>query len=180
MGRDKALLAIQGQTLLERVVALFEEVFDAIIMVRNSNDWAGNDRVRVAADLIPNKGSLGGIYSGLTLAPSHHAFFAACDMPFLNKALIHYLMGKAPGFDVVVPVLHTGYQPLHAVYSKNCLPHIQALLTRDELKITNFFQGVAVRPVEEEEILPFDPDLRSFFNINTAADLDLAEKMACR
>jgi molybdopterin-guanine dinucleotide biosynthesis protein A len=95
-------------------------------------------------------------------------------MPFLNPRLLDFLARLAPGFDVVVPVLGVHLEPLHAVYSRNCLKPIQTLLQKGNMKVIDLFPQVRVRRVTGDEIDV--PDLRhwSFFNVNTEEDLDLA------
>jgi len=93
-------------------------------------------------------------------------------MPFLNPALIKYLSGMAPDFDIVVPRTDDGLQPLHAVYSQKCLPFMKDLLNRDNLKILDLFHQGKIREVSTQEIRPLDPDLRAFLNINTPEDLE--------
>jgi len=134
--------------------------------------------VRWLEDIYPGKGSLGGIYTGLYHAASFHSLVVACDMPFLNPGLLRHLVALAPGYDVVIPVVAGQHEPLHAVYSKNCLGPIRALLEQDNLKIIDFFPQVRVRRVAEAEIERLDPQHLSFFNINTQADLDWARSQA--
>jgi molybdopterin-guanine dinucleotide biosynthesis protein A len=83
----------------------------------------------------------------------------------------------SPGFDAVVPRLGNMTEPLHAVYSKDCLVSIRSLLKRDVLSVLELFPLVRVRYVEAEEIKRFDPKHLSFFNINTEADLNRAREL---
>jgi molybdopterin-guanine dinucleotide biosynthesis protein A len=92
-------------------------------------------------------------------------------MPFLNVSLLRHLLSLREGYDAIVPVTEGYPEPTHAAYSKACLPVIQRQLARGELKIARFFDRVRVRQVPEDEVRRFDPDLRSFFNINTPEDL---------
>jgi len=171
MGRNKAFLEINGRRIIDRTKDLFLEIFDEVLVVTNSPLEYANLGLRVVADLIPDKGSLGGVYTGLFHASHARAFVAACDMPFLSRSLIEHLLELSPKFDIVIPRTDDGLQPLHAVYSQNCLPFMEELLSRDNLKIIDFFQRVNVREVLTEEILPYDPDLKAFLNVNTPEDL---------
>ena len=171
MGRNKAFLEINGRRIIDRTKDLFLEIFDEVLVVTNSPLEYADLGLRVVADLIPDKGSLGGVYTGLFHASHARAFVAACDMPFLRRSLIDHLLKLSPKFDIVIPRTDDGLQPLHAVYSQNCLPFMEELLSRDNLKIIDFFQRVNVREVLTEEILPYDPDLKAFLNVNTPEDL---------
>jgi molybdopterin-guanine dinucleotide biosynthesis protein A len=103
MGRDKALLEFDGKTLIERVIERVRTVSDDIIIVCNDVDTYAKFGVRIVTDVIPGKGSLGGLYSGMLAAREEYALALACDMPFLNDALLRYLIFLTPGFDVVIP-----------------------------------------------------------------------------
>jgi len=119
-----------------------------------------------------------GIYTGLTASDSFYNLVVACDMPFLNRGLLQYMIQIADSFDVVVPRLGNMVEPLHAVYSKNCLAPAESLLKQGNLSVYQLFPLVKVRYVEAEEIDRFDPQHLSFFNINTEADLETARKLA--
>jgi len=98
-------------------------------------------------------------------------FFVACDMPFLNGKLIHHMMDVMEDFDVVVPKVDWKIEALHAIYSKRCIPAIKELIDRQDYQIIKFFQSVRVRYLNKEEIRDFDPELRSFFNVNRPEEL---------
>ncbi len=177
MGKNKAFLEIKGQRIIDRTKQLFVDLFDEVFLVANSPLDYLDLNLRVVSDLFPGGGALGGIYSGLFHASHSHAFVAACDMPFLNKALISHLSTLSSGYDIVIPKMEDGWQPLHAVYSPKCLPFMENLLRKNNLKIIDFFHKVNKREVTTEEILPFDPQLVSFLNINTPEDLARAEDL---
>jgi molybdopterin-guanine dinucleotide biosynthesis protein A len=88
-------------------------------------------------------------------------------MPFLNAGLLSYLMELAPGYDAVVPAFGELIEPLHAVYSKRLLPVIEERIREDERRIRSIFYHANVRYVTEKEISRFDPERRSFINLNT-------------
>ncbi|MBE0416066.1 MAG: molybdenum cofactor guanylyltransferase [Dehalococcoidia bacterium] len=177
LGRDKALEEIGRQSLIERVIERLSPLGNEIVVVTSSSDHLPDFNMRRVYDIYPGKGPIGGIYSGLKAAPSFHSLVVACDMPFLNIALLRYLIELSPGFDVVIPRVEGKVEPLHAVYSKNCLAPIEALLYEGKLRIADFFPEVRVRYVEEDEIEKFDPEHLSFFNINSEADLECARSL---
>lgn len=184
MGRDKALESFDGQPLLRRALDRVSGVTDEIIVVAADEPRAAAlpllDDTRVALDLYPGLGSLGGIFSGLSAARHRYGLVVGCDMPFLNPDLMRHLLSLREGFDVVAPVIDGRPEPVHAVYSRVCLPHIENRLKAGELKITGFYGQVRVRYVPEEEVIRFDPDLLSFFNVNSPADLERAHALAAR
>lgn len=177
MGENKAFLEINGQRIIDHTRTIFQELFAEIILVTNSPFPYLDLNLRMVADLFPGKGALGGIFTGLFYSSFSHAFVAACDMPFLNKELISFLMSLAPKYDIVIPKTEDGLQPLHAIYSQKCLPHMENLLRQGNLKIIDFFHLVRKREVLTNELIPFDPLLKSFFNVNTPADLARAKEL---
>jgi molybdopterin-guanine dinucleotide biosynthesis protein A len=131
-------------------------------------------KVKAIVDLYPGKGALGGIYTGLKNAENYYSLVVGCDMPFLNTNLLRYLIDRAPNFDLVVPRVDGKYEPLHAVYSKNCLVSISALMNQGRLGISQLFDMVNTRYVDKKEMARFDPHLLSFFNVNKLDDLTKA------
>ena len=100
-------------------------------------------------------------------------------MPFLNSGLLKYLADMAPIADVVIPLVSPPQpETLHAVYSKACLPVIEPRLRANRLRIIGFFDDVSVHYIERQEVTRFDPQFRSFINLNTPDDLDKARHLA--
>jgi molybdopterin-guanine dinucleotide biosynthesis protein A len=96
----------------------------------------------------------------------------------LKGGLIRVLLEELePKWDVVMPVTEEGNQPLCAIYSKRCIQPIEDQLKDGDPKISNLFQKIRVKEVPEERLRQADPDLVSFFNINTPEDLARAEEM---
>ncbi len=179
--RNKALEAVGDKSLLERVISTLNLFQGDIIIVTSREQSLPHSidfpKLRIVADAYPGKGALGGIYTGLMASGSPHNIVVACDMPFLNHDLLDYMVQLAPDYDVVVPRLGKMVEPLHAVYSRNCLTAIESLLKQNSLSITRLFSLVRARYVEAEEIDRFDPRHLSFFNINTEADLKRAREL---
>ncbi len=172
MGANKAFLELDGIRVIERIKAVLSELFPEIIIVTNAPlSYAQLSSAVIVTDIYKNKGALGGIYAGLFFASENNAFITACDMPFISKDLIAYLAGLAANHDIVVPQGADGMQPLHAVYSKNCLAPIKKNLEADKLKITGFYKGLRVLTVTEDILQPFNQDGKTFLNINTPQEL---------
>ncbi|MGQ9627519.1 MAG: molybdenum cofactor guanylyltransferase [Anaerolineae bacterium] len=176
-GQDKAFLEFGGEALIARVISRLAQIGREVIIVTNAMEKFSSMKANLVKDFYPGRGSLGGIYSGLRAARYPYGLVVACDMPFLNPELLRYLVSLASGYDVVIPRLAGLPEPLHAVYSKNCLPPIDRLLASGGRKIIDFFPEVRVRYVEDEEIARFDPQKLSFFNINIPEDLEEARKL---
>ena len=172
MGENKAFLEIHGQRIIDRTAELFQALFSQIILVTNTPLEYSYLDLEIVVDLIPKSGSLIGIYTGLFYSSHAHSFITACDMPFLNRKVIEYMITISRHYDVVIPHLNDGYHPLHALYSKRCIKFIEELIREDNLKIIDFFNKVKVREVTPDEISSLDPAMNAFLNINTPEDLE--------
>jgi len=171
IGTDKAFLEINGVRLIDRTITIFQEIFEEIIIVTNSPLSYIDKNVTIVTDIIENKGPLGGLYTGLFFTSSQHAFACACDMPFLDGSFIKCMTEHCADYDVVVPYSGDGLQPLHAIYSKKCLPATLNFLKRDKLKIIDLYKGLKIFTINEDTIDSFDGGRKMFFNVNTHADL---------
>lgn len=172
MGTNKAFLEIGGVRLIDRILSVYKNIFREIIIVTNDPlAYTGIFDASVVTDIYKGKGSLGGLYTGLFYASNDHAFVAACDMPFLNEDFIRYMIEQIGRYDIVVPELPEGFQALHAIYSRVCLPAIVKKIKSDRLKIADFFKDMRLLSVTEEDIRPFNKDGRLFLNINSPEDL---------
>jgi len=201
MGRNKAWVELDGKPLVLRVIEALRRVCDEIIVVVNDTTGYEQLGVRLTGDVFPNTGSLGGIYSGLRAAKNEFAIAVACDMPFLNPALLEYLLGLAPGFDAVIPSVPDERKaqqkkdkgearpktakdfhlhPLHAVYAKTCLSAMEQAIRREDLRMISFHDAVRVRIVEASELDSRDPQRLSFWNVNTPGELARAEEFLRR
>jgi molybdopterin-guanine dinucleotide biosynthesis protein A len=177
-GKNKAFLSVGGVTILDRLYRTLAGLFDEIVVVTNEPlDYLTWDAL-IVADVFPIRSSLTGIHAGLLHASSPHAFVTACDTPFLQAGLVGKLLDELkPKLDVVIPVTDKGHQPLCSIYSKRCIKPIERQLRNEELKILEFFSQVTVKRIPDAELRAADPELISFYNINTPEDLAASEKM---
>ena len=181
LGRDKTSETIGNVSLLQRTVSNLVFLDSEIILVtatkQSFSHLTEHPKLRVVTDIYRGKGPLGGIYTGLVAADTFYNLVVACDMPFLNQGLLSYMSQIAPDFDLVVPRLGNMVEPLHAVYSKDCLAPIERLFEEGNLSVNKLLSMVRVRYVEAGEIDEFDPEHLSFFNVNTDTDLKKANKL---
>ena len=184
LGRDKALVSISDQPLIQRVIERVEQLSQEIVVVVADQNRAADlplaKEHRVVLDRYPGTGSLGGIFSGLDAASNGWTLVVACDMPFLNLALLRRMMALTEDADAVVPLIDGRPEPTHALYSKACLPFIEPRLISGDLKISGFYDQVRVRYLSEEDVAALDPEFLSFFNVNTPEDLDRALSLAAQ
>jgi len=176
MGRDKAFIEIDGIPIIQRIYDIFQKIFTEIIIVTNQKEFYSGFKAKIVSDLIINNGALGGLYTGLFFSSNPYSFCVACDMPFLKESMIQYLIKQANEYDVIVPRTEDGLQPLHAVYSKNCLESIKNIIGMGKYKIIDFYPLVKTKIIEESEFISLDINLNlmreSFVNINTPGELN--------
>jgi molybdopterin-guanine dinucleotide biosynthesis protein A len=180
LGRSKALEVIGGKSLIERIVERLAPITNQFLIVtsREQSEFPTSDETEVLTDIYPERGPLGGIYTGLLASRSSRSIAVACDMPFLNNELLSYMIDLSQDFDAVVPRWQNGMlEPLHAIYAKSCLDTIKTRLENERLSIHRFLSEINVRYIGEEECKRFDPELLSFFNINRPSDLKRATKL---
>ncbi|MFN8470610.1 MAG: molybdenum cofactor guanylyltransferase [Anaerolineae bacterium] len=194
MGRDKALLELDGERLLDRVANTLSRVSDDVIVVAGDATRYSGGAWRVIADAFPGAGALGGLYSGLQAARHPYVLAVACDMPFLNEPLLRYLARAARGWDAAVPQVsdtplggdialaprHTAkdrdLQPLHAVYNRRVARVVLERIAAGDLRMISFFPNIRVRYVSAAEVERYDPDRLSFFNANTPEEWSAAQE----
>ena len=177
-GTPKALVELGGRRLIERVVGVVREVVDDVLIVTNTPDLYRFLDVPMVPDVFVDHGSLGGIYSGLAAAPGDAAFTVACDMPFLHPPVARLVLARAGQADVVVPRVGEHREPMHALYAKACLPHIEARLKAGRLKIVEFFEDVSVVEIAEGEVARLRAPEVVFMNVNTPDELARARALA--
>jgi molybdenum cofactor guanylyltransferase len=184
MGVDKAMLSIcaddppMAAVVIDRVRAVAREV----MLIASNRPEYEQFGARLIPDRIPGSAALGGIATALANAKHEHCLVVACDMPFLNVELLHWMANQPRDYDVLIPHLSgesrqgSGfvYQTLHAIYSKACLPEIERRLAEGNRQVIGFFDNVRVKPLAEAQIREYDPELRSFFNANSPEAVDQA------
>jgi molybdopterin-guanine dinucleotide biosynthesis protein A len=182
MGGDKCWLPLGGMTLLERVIGRVALICRPVIVVaRVASDYP-DCGVRVVGDQWPGAGPLGGLQTGLLAAETARAAVVACDLPFLEPALLEGLIGLGLEWDMVVPVVSGRAEPLCAVYGRDVAQTADLMLRRGERSVHRLLAQPALRTrrVDEEELRRWDPELRSFLNINTPDDYGRAKDMLTR
>jgi molybdopterin-guanine dinucleotide biosynthesis protein A len=182
MGVNKALLVLEGASIIERVIENLGQILSEIIVVTNDLESfadldPGDIPIKMVKDIHPGVGALGGLHSGLYHAAEDLVFVCACDMPFIDPGLVEYIIDAAKGYDAAVPVIGRYYEPLMAAYSKTCIESIEKQIGLGKKKIKYFFRDVRLRKIAEAELRRIDGELLSLFNINSPEDLVTARRI---
>jgi len=181
MGQDKALLSIQGEPLIQRVVNRGKAISDNFLVVTNRPEAYSFLQVPLVRDILSIKGPLVGLYTALSVSKSTFLILVGCDMPFINLAMLSFQLGvlEHDDVDVVVPKHANGLEPLHAIYRREtCLNLVKSALDEGERSLIGWFAQANVREIPENRLLSFDPDLRAFMNLNTLQDYQEAERFS--
>jgi len=182
MGEDKRYLVVGEQTLLDRGLGVIRSIFQEVLVVIAQDSPPLGVDARVVRDLLPDCGSLGGLYTGLMQATTPWVFVVACDMPFLDQAVIDQFTSRRASADIVMAKLDARLHPMHALYGKRCLPALEQMIQARQLKIQEIVSqsSLRVQYVTEAELLTIDPSWRSFQNVNTPSDLEAARLLLAR
>lgn len=178
MGQNKAFLPLVdgGPPMLAIVLSRLKAVAEEVLVVAENQPRYAPFGARVVPDLHPEIGALGGIHAAVSQAAHEHCLVVACDMPFLDAGLLERMAREPRDYDVLVPRIpgqsRQGgeglvYQTLHAIYSKRCLPAIEARIGGGNRQVISFFEDVGVRTIGLADVLTWDPTLATFFNANT-------------
>lgn len=178
MKTNKALLNFNGKPMLEVIIDKLRPHFKELLISSNQPEQYQYLGLPIYSDYFINQGPLAGIHSGLKNITGQSAFFVACDMPFVSPRLAHILLSRIDndGFEISVPNKDRYLQPLHAAYSKKCLPAIEQALQTDRPRITSFYEQVNVSYFDFNKHPEFNWN-SIFFNINTPEDYQQASKL---
>ena len=180
LGRNKAVEQFGDRSLIQRVIDTVSQIDDDIIVAAASREQLPRlePHIQVVLDCCnPGSAALVGLYTGLKEASSFRSLVVACDMPYLNIDLLRYIISVSEGFDAAIPRIKNFIEPLHAVYSKNCLELIRAQIESGNLQIFPLVKKVNVRFIEKDELDRFDPQHLSFLNVNYENDLKKARAL---
>jgi molybdopterin-guanine dinucleotide biosynthesis protein A len=174
MGTEKALLKLDGETLLARALALARDVAPDVRIVGSKSKFG--QFAPVVEDIYPDQGPLAGIHAALNVTPSQLNLVLAVDLPFLEKKFLEYLVAEAHSTRAVVTVPRAsgGYQPLCAVYHRDFGRLAETALASGQNKIDSLFAGIALRIIDEHELKRFAFSPAMFDNLNTREDWNRA------
>ena len=175
----KSFINIEGMPIIARNLALLRELFCEVFISTNFPEPYFYLGAPLIGDVLPSRGPMSGIYSALINAKGPGVFVVACDMPFLNKEVMSFILQQRMRHcrecgtcDATVPVFNHGPQPLLGVYSRSLLPHLENGIVHEKTSLVPFLRGVNTYFINEPDMRTIDPDGRSFININTVEDYE--------
>jgi molybdopterin-guanine dinucleotide biosynthesis protein A len=177
-GKNKALASFDSVPLIQHVAQPLGKLFSERLLITNTPESYEFLGWPMVGDTYLGCGPLGGIHAALQTINTQKAFIVGCDMPLLNTVLISYLCNQSGDWDVALPWLEAGPEPLYSVYSKHCLPAIEECLQEKQFKIGLLLQKLQLHKINQNEILDLIGDLSTFHNINYSDDLLCLTKKA--
>jgi len=170
MGHNKSLLPYRGKPLIASIYQVMAELFRDVVVV--TNDPADYDFLPCpkTADIHVGKGSMAGVHAGLSWSATRWIFVVGCDMPFIEPRLVRYLAARLGDEAALVPQSAAGLEPLHAFYSRDALPLLDAALSSARVRLIDILAQLPAKVIPAAEIAAISPDYRSFVNLNTPED----------
>jgi molybdopterin-guanine dinucleotide biosynthesis protein A len=181
MGQDKALMPFLGEALIQRIMKQVAPIAQEVFVVTNQPQAYTFLETTLIADIIPEKGPLGGLLTALSFAQNPFVATIACDMPFANLEILVLALNilKTTGADVVMPRVNHKLEPLHAVYRrKTCLSPVQAILQAGRRKMIAWLPSVDIYELTWKEMETCDPHHLAFINVNNPKEFRQAEQIA--
>jgi molybdenum cofactor guanylyltransferase len=167
----KGLLEINRRRLIESGIECLQKIFGTVIVSTNTPEIYFYLGVPMIGDIVDSKGPMTGIFSVLSSPGISDVFATACDMPFINGALVEYIRDKWDNaHDACVPLYDNKPQPLLGIYSKKIAEKMSEHIRYGNKSLRDFLSQTDVLYVSEEEVRAIDPEGRSFVNINTMED----------
>ncbi len=175
MGQDKAMLLLNQRSLLKTVIETMQPLFvHTLISVSQLRPEIDVPQI---CDAELDAGPLVGLVTTLEKISTPWAFVVGCDMPFISSAVVEQLAKQRAHYQAVIPVVRDQLQPLAAFYSTTCIPMLRASLSLGNRSLHGAISHLNVCYVNEAELIKVDPQLRSFFDLDTPQDFERAKRM---
>lgn len=168
----KAFIKVKGKPIIEKNLALIQQLFEETFIVTNQPSAYSHMKVPLLGDIHDIRGPMTGIFTSLFNSPTPWVFISACDMPFISSDLITYMYSQRKGFDAVVPASKGKAEPLFAFYSKKLLSSMEKAVLSDRRGLKDFLKDKKVKYISAADVNRFDPGAKSFINLNTPGDAD--------
>lgn len=184
LGKEKSLIEFDGRPLIQWSVEKLALLVEDVVVVARGSEQAGllEDLIphaSIATDSVSGYGPVAGLAAGMGMARNEYVLAIGCDLPFLNADVVNILFEQAQDWDAAVPMRENGMiEPLHSVYKREALlSACQKAIEHGERKIRAPLSMLRVKCVSVELLKNLDPELLTFFNLNTREDLDLARSL---
>lgn len=166
-GSNKALALLDGKPMIEYSLDLLR-LYSQHIYISGVKDEYKSLNISMIEDLVNEKGPIGGIYSCLKNTTTQYNLILSCDMPFVSKQMIEYLLARTITNDAIYFTNDKkNIYPFPGVYSKQCLPIIEQMLQMNNYRMKSLLDSVYSKTCEIDSI-----DQYRLTNINRKEDLN--------
>jgi molybdopterin-guanine dinucleotide biosynthesis protein A len=166
-GRDKSRLVIEGRTIILRQLDVLARVADDVFVVASDAGRFADLGLAVHADRIPNLGAIGGLYTALDASPAERVIVVACDLPFLDAALLTRLVELAAGRDGAWVRSTRGIEPLVSCYTRDAARPIRTAIDAGRLTLADLAGVLDMAEITGPALAAFGPPDRLLANVNT-------------
>ncbi len=168
LGKDKTNLSINGEIILGRTFSILERVFAVEPLLIGDKQINGFNTIK---DVVKDAGPLGGLYTAFFNTEEQFVFLTACDMPFINEQLLMYMYGNLDkSVDIYIPRVGSYIELLFAFYNRRLFTKVKQSIELKEFPLRLLLRNSKVQYLKENEIVRFDRELTTFFNVNTKED----------
>lgn len=171
LGENKALIQVEGEPLIKRVIRKLRPLVAEIVLVTNAPQSLSFLELPMVQDIYQGVGALGGLHAGLGAICTEYGLVVGCDMPFLNADLMRYMISKRHGYDVVMPRVGKYFEPLHTIYAQRCRHAFEQNILAGQRRVFGACSDMHIRYITEDQVARYDPEHLSFFNVNTPQDM---------
>ena len=176
LGGEKARVMLGGRPFIQHVMDRVGPLADELLWVARADQaLAADGHARVIHDLPGNLGLVAAMATAIRASRHPWVWIVGCDMPFVSPDLLRYQWHVRGGYDVVVPRIPAGLEPLHGLYHRRCLSYLLGAAEGGERRVGRVISRMPVRYVTADEIAQHDPSGYAFVNINSPQDLEWAE-----
>ena len=169
MGEDKGLVLLNGKPMVQYIIEALKEVVSDIIIISNNESYT-KFGIPVYADIIKDKGPVGGIYTGLYNSTTELNFCISCDVPMISSDFILWLLKRSGKSYITIPMYKDKVHQMIGVYSKQVLSNFKESTEKGHLKLSQVNSDMACEIIDiEKEYANFDELI--FSNINTKNEL---------
>ena len=182
LGRDKAWEDVGGQRIIDRVIGALQSSCDEVLIIgdrpERQSELSLPKCIQYRSDELKGRGSIGGLYTGLKSSDTLWSLVVACDMPFISRELIRFMLSiiSKNRCDAIVPIINGRYQPTHALYNSTCIPFIEKNISSGNFRMDSYFDEIYLEEISEDVINSIQGAELSFFNVNTEDDLFTARE----
>lgn len=167
MGTDKALLSVQEEPMLKRMIRLLEP-FCQSIAISGNNPGYSDFNIEMVADIYTGCGPISGIISSLKHSSTEWNLLVSVDVPFMNETFIAHLISHIGNYDCIIPRHDGGIEPLMGLYNKKIMPVVEEMINQGDYKLMRLLSKLNVQYVNCNDMIKQFP--RLFVNINFPGD----------